>query len=458
MLLCVGHWNSTGSRLSFWSEVMTQGNSSKRNVVITGVGIVSPIGIGRETFCASLSAGKTGIGPIRVAFRGEDVVPGMVGGEIADFDDNTAKELVPKNQRKMLRVMCREIQLGSASAMLAVEDAGLDLSSVDHERLGVDFGANLMFSPPPQLSDACWSCRDDAGHFQFSEWGQTGLSNLEPLWLLKYLPNMPACHIAIFVDARGPSNSVTLDEASGNLALAEAMSVIRRGAADMMIAGTTGTKVHQIKAVHAALWHEVHPRPNDPSGGCRPFDINRRGQVVGEGACSFILEEESHAKARGARILGRLIGGGSSCVADAAGNVDVRQAASNAMRSALRSADLAPADLGHINAHGLGTPDDDLAEAQAIHDVFGDTAAQIPVTGLKGVFGNSAAGCGTLELAGSLLGLAQGFIPATHFCENPDPACNLNVVREQQATGNKTFVNVNFTRLGQASAIVVDCG
>ncbi len=442
---------------SSWFEAMTQGSACDRRVVITGVGIVSPIGVGRQPFCDSLSAERTGIREIQSHFRGDVFLPGMVGGEIPDFDEKTARELVPKNQRKMLRVMCRDIQMGSASAMLAVQDSGLDLDAIDHERLGVDFGANLMFSPPPQLTDACWSCRDDAGVFQFEEWGQTGLSNLEPLWLLKYLPNMPACHIAIFVDARGPSNSVTLDEASGNLALAEAMSVIRRGAADMMIVGTTGTRVHQIKALHAALWHDVEPRPEDPSGGCRPFDVNRRGQVVGEGACTFILEEESHARARGATILGTVLGSGSSCVGDVDRGPDIRRAVSNAMRMALRSAGVAPDELGHINAHGLGSPEDDLAEAQAIHEVFGAHGSQVPVTGLKGVLGNSAASCGTLELAASLLGLSAGYIPATVFCDNPDPECNLNIVQKKRTTSNKTFLNVNFTRVGQASAVVVAC-
>src|SRR5690606_389251 len=162
----------------------------------------------------------------------------------------------------------------------------------------------------------------------------------------RYLPNMPACHIGISNDARGPSNSITLDEASGNLALGEAFRIIVRDRADIMIAGTTGTRLHAVKTIHAALWDELAASDQPPESWCRPFDRDRNGQVVAEGACSFILEEESHAQSRGATILGTVLGAGSSCVIDRAGKPDPRQALTNAMRAALRDAGIEPDQVG----------------------------------------------------------------------------------------------------------------
>ncbi|MGD9855487.1 MAG: beta-ketoacyl synthase [Planctomycetaceae bacterium] len=432
---------------------MSQRHTPGRRVVITGVGVISPIGVGRESFWASLAAGRCGVGPVSHQFHGTAAIPGgFVGAEVADFDEKTARELVPKSQRKSIKVMCRDIQMGTASAMMAVADSSLDMEAVAHDRVGVEFGANLMYSPPTQLNDPCWNCVDENRKFVMAQWAKQGLTKMEPLWLLKYLPNMPACHIAIFVDAHGPSNSVTQNEASGNLALTEALSVIQRGAADVMIAGATGARLHEFKVIHAALWGELGFRPDDPPASCRPFDTERTGEVAGEGACSLILEDEEHARARGANVLGRLSGGGSSCVA---GNR--RQAAVHAMRAALRSADLAPGDIGHINAHGLGSPTLDLEEAQAIHDVFGP-GAEIPVTALKGAMGNTAAAAGTIELAGSLLALQRGVIPPTLHCDTPDPACNLNIVRgEPRSTRLRSVLSLNLTRFGQASAVVVQC-
>jgi 3-oxoacyl-[acyl-carrier-protein] synthase II len=432
---------------------MSQRQTPRRRVAVTGVGVISPIGIGRETFWTNLASGQGGIGPVDQQVQGADaVLGGFVGAEVSNFDDSSAREFFPKSQRKSIKVMCRDIQMGTASAMLAVQDAGLDMASVDHERVGVEFGANLMYSPPMQLNEPCWNCVDEDHTFVFSKWATEGFRRMEPLWLLKYLPNMPACHIAIFVEAYGPSNSVTQNEASGNLALGEALAVIQRGAADVMIGGATGGRLRQFKVIHATLWKQLGFHPGDPAASCRPFDIARTGEVVGEGACSFILESEEHARARGATILGLLTGSGSSCVA-----ANRRQAIANAIRAALRSADLSPSDIGHINAHGLGDPQADLEEARAIHDVFGPLGAEIPVTSLKGAVGNSAAASGTIELAGSVLGLKQGLIPPTLHCDTPDPQCNLNVVRDEpRSTKNRSVLNVSFTRFGQASAVIVE--
>jgi len=314
----------------------------------------------------------------------------------------------------------------------------------------------LMYSPPSVLQDACLSCwNEDRTEFQFDEWGTTGLRKMEPLWLLQYLPNMPACHIGIFYDLRGPSNSQTMDEASGNLVLGEALRIIQRGAADVMLAAATGTRLHPVKTVHSVMWDTVAHAEN-PAEACRPFDKNRSGQVVSEGACSLILEAEEHAQARGADIVGRVLGTGAACVTGKRLQGDLRKALAYAMQKALKQAGLKPEDIGHINASGVGEVIADREEAAAIADVFGEQSKTVPVTSLKSYFGNPGASCGMLEAAGSLYALRQGVIPHTLNYETPDPECPLNVVAgEPMKTENRTFLSIDVTRQGQAAAAII---
>ena len=432
---------------------MTGDNHNSRQVVVTGLGIISPVGIGRDPFWESLAAGKSGIAQVEMFDC--SILPGGVAGEIKEFTDSTARKVFPKAQRKSVKLMCRDIQLGVASASLAIEDAALPLDDIDHSRMGVEFGANLMLTPPDTLKDPNQACLDSEQQFHFEKWGQEGLGDMEPLWLLKYLPNMPACHIGIAADARGPNNSLTLEDASANLAIREASSIIRRGWADIMITGATGARVHPVKAIHTLLWHEFASEAADPLTCVRPFDVNRCGTALGEGSCTLILEEAEHARRRGANVLGTFLGAATTCVCGPDGKPDIRRAVAAAMRNALSSADLEPGDIGHINAHGLGGRLSDLQEARAIHDVFGDAAANVPVVGLKGFWGNSGAGDGALELAASLLALRNGVVPFTLNCDDPDPECGLNVVRgEPLAAGNKVVMNLSFTRVGQASVTI----
>jgi 3-oxoacyl-[acyl-carrier-protein] synthase II len=279
---------------------------------------------------------------------------------------------------------------------------------------------------------------------------------MEPLWLLKYLPNMPACHISIALDARGPSNSITLDEASGNAAVGEGHRIVSRGHADVVVAGTTGARLHPMQSIHAAMWDEIAEEDGPPETWSKPFDKHRTGQVVGEGAGTFVLEEESHARGRGATVYGEVLGFGSACVADRDGTPRPRRALALAMQAALRDAGLTPDDVGHVNAHGLGSRKTDQAEAAAIHDVFGSRGSTVPVTALKSYLGNAGPGCGTQELAASLLALRHGFVPPTLNYRTPDADCLLNVVHgERLATDNPVVLKLNVTRMGQATALVV---
>jgi 3-oxoacyl-[acyl-carrier-protein] synthase II len=431
---------------------MSSENNRSRTIVVTGLGIFSPCGIGPEAFLAALREKRSGVS--HVTGFDASVVSGGVGGEVKDFNDETIKKVYLKDLRKSLKVMSRDIQMGTAAASQALADAGLKPGVIDPERMGVEYGSNLIFSQPVDLQNACWACADPKFHYE--QWGETGFPKMEPLWMLKYLPNMPACHIAIYADARGPSNSLTLDEASANVVTTEAIRILRRGSADVMITGSTGTRLHPIRAMHARLWDALDIDQENPGRSCKPFDKNRKGQAIGEAAGCMILEEETHAQQRGARVYGRILGGGTSCVLSKDGQPDIRLAAVNAIRGALDDARLKPGDIGHINAHGLGSQEADATEALAIHDVFGDLGPKIPVVGIKGFTGNSGAGCGVIEIAASLLSAATGEAPPTLNYEHADPALRLNVTKDFTPVASKKFVKLNFTRAGQASALVIE--
>lgn len=429
-------------------------SESAKRVVITGLGLVSPLGIGVETFEAALQAGKSGIAPISLIPY--SAAPGSIGAEVKDLNDETAKTKWLKGQRKSFKVYSRDIQLGVLAAIIGIEHSGLKVEELNHERIGVEFGSNQMYSPPEVLQGGADACAGENLDFHFDRWGGTGIGAMEPLWLLKYLPNMPSCHISILADARGPSNSLTMNEASGNASIGEAIRIMRRDQADVMITGATGTRTASVKGIHAALQDELANHPGEPpETWSRPFDATRNGQVLGEGAAAILLETEAFATARGATVYGSILGTGSSCVLDKQGRPNFRLAFANATRAAFRDAGVTADDIGHVNAFGLGTVRCDAEEAAAIHDLFGARAEQIPVTAFKSQLGNSGAGSGPLELAASLLGLRAGVVYPTLNYRTPDPACRLNIVHDAPLPiSNKLFLKLSTTDMGQATALI----
>jgi 3-oxoacyl-[acyl-carrier-protein] synthase II len=438
---------------SFGTTFMS--DNSTRDVVITGIGIVSPLGIGRDAFWSSLLEGRSGVKTVELlSFVG---TPDRIGGEISDFNDQTAKKNHLRIVRKSLKVMCREIQLGVAAALQGMEDAGLSSGTVSPERIGVDFGANLMSSPPEVLSGAAKKSKSDKNGdpaFDFDRWGQDGIPGMEPLWLLRYLPNMPGCHIGIALDARGPNNSITHDEASGGLVISEAANIIRRDRADVMITGVTGTRLHVVKACQYRHWDILAEGP--PAERVKPFDANRSGEVLAECACVLILEARSHAEARGATILGTVLGCGSSTVLSRDGTSDEATAVMQASEMALKNAGVNCADVGHINASGSGHPNRDQLEATGLRNLFGAAIDDVPVTAIKSYMGSSGSGAGLTEIAASLLGLRDGIVPKTLNFTTADPNASLNVVHgDHLPVSNKLFLKTSVTRMGQASAVVI---
>ncbi len=435
---------------------------TERRVVITGLGVVTPLGVGVEPFWSALAGRRGAVQKIR-AFP-VDGLPNDLGGEVLDFDDKTMKSLALPRLRKAisksLKYMARDIQLSVAGAQLAMLDAGLVDGGIDPTRIGVDLGAGLISTELDELAPAIDAGYASNGTFDYHAYAREGIGKITPIWLLKYLPNMLACHISILLDCQGPSNTITEAEAASNVAIGEATRIIAKGRADVMITGGADSKIHPLSLIRMSLQEQMSSWKGDPAGACRPFDSDRDGWVPGEGAAILILEEREHALARGARIYGEILGYGSGCDARPAGGLDPDGIGTEiALKAAIRDAGMTPDQVGHVNAHGSATVASDLAEARAIGRIFGPGKGQggVPVTALKGYMGNIVSGCGAVELVGSLLGVNQGLIPPTLNCDTPDPAFGPFdlVTGEPRPTDNPTFINTNLTRNGQAAALLV---
>lgn len=430
----------------------------QRRVVITGMAVISPLGNSKEALWEALSAGRSGVGPLTIFPH--DTLPISVAAEAREFpgeiDDFGPLEKEQKKAiRKGLKVMCRECQMAVAAAQKALHDAGLAPGQFDPGRTGVDFGSDYMLTLPGEFTEGILECLDEGGKFEFSRWAQQGMPKMSPLWLLKYLPNMPASHIAIYNDFRGPNNSLTHREAASNLAVAEAFQTIVRGQADMMLAGATGTRLHPMKTLHVIQQEEVASCDGDPAKASRPFELHRTGMVLGEGAGTVILEELASAQARGATIYAEVLGGASSSACDRNLVAHRDQAMTNAMAAVLRNTGIRPDEIGHLHAHGLSTRTGDVEEARAVRQVFGDRKEPLPVVAAKSYFGNLGAGSGIVELVASVLALGHGrLFPILNYDE-PDPECPIAGVSDPDTDPGRSFVNVNVTPQGQAAAVMV---
>jgi 3-oxoacyl-[acyl-carrier-protein] synthase II len=367
-------------------------------IVITGVGVVSPIGIGIELFWHSLRTGTSGVRPYSI-LQGTEM-PVRFGGEIIDFD---AKQYV--TPRKSLKVMSREIQIAFAAAAMAVENAGITSGLVDPDRLGVVFGSEMPYGPPEELVEVYQHCKVD-GQIDPGLWAEKAMSKNFPLWMLKFLPNMAACHIGISHDARGPNNSITHGDVSSLLAMTEAMHIIRRGHADVMIVGGFGARLNLTQLQYRSDANLSH-REDDPAAASRPFDAARDGMVNGDGAGAFVIERREHAERRGAAVLATIRGVGNSYEARMTSKPATGIAIRRSIMQSLAEAGLESNSIGHVSAYGISTIDEDPLEAQAIRACLGD----VPVTAFKSYFGNLGAGGGAVETAASVLALQHNEVP-----------------------------------------------
>jgi len=420
-------------------------------VVVTGMGVVSPIGIGQDEFYTALMEGRSGVGVIE-AFEQSDL-PMRIGAPVRDFE---AKQYV--KPRKALKIMCEPIKFGCAAALMATEQAGLTgtvnedgstVQSVSPERIGTVLGTETFFADPSEVARVFRSCIVDSD-YQHDRWGEFAMRQIQPLWMLKYLPNMAASHISIAADARGPSNSICQGAASGLLAIIEAASLIKRGVSDVVLAGGTGSQMALTAMLYRGtelLSKNIHA----PRSASRPFDANRDGMVVGEGAGVMVLESKEHAIKRGANIIATFKGWSRLFSDPAASAGEKKEAAiESSLELAIQNAGMSAADIGMVNASASGVIDEDRLEAQAIQAVLGD----VPVTAHKSNFGNLGPGTSVVELIGGLLAIDRGNIPPTINCEDIDPDCPVDIVSQARELTKRSVIKTGFSATGQIASVV----
>ncbi len=416
--------------------------ASVPRVVLSGFGVATPLGIGKEALWDALVAGKSGIVPIK-AFDASSL-PCRIAGEIRDLDP---KNFIEKKERKSLRVMARAIQLAVVAAQICMDDTRLKKGETDPTRFGIEFGSGLIPSELHELGMAAViSCKNGAHDVDLKIWGEQGIPNITPLWMLKYLPNMLACHVSILQDAQGPNNTITESEVAGLLALGEAYRILRRGQADIFLVGGADSKINPLSMVRQAKFAILSKRNETPETAVRPYDLTRDGYVLGEGGGVVVAEVLEHAQKRNAPILAEMVGFGASFDRGCTGRGLAR-----AIRFAMEQANVKPSDIDHVNGVGLGSPVSDAWEAKGIHEVFG---LETPVWGLKSSTGNLGASSTLVELTASVMALHKGILPATRNYFTPDPECPIQVTREPRPVTKPYFVKIGFTDMGQCSAIV----
>ncbi|MFO0964227.1 MAG: beta-ketoacyl-[acyl-carrier-protein] synthase family protein [Gemmataceae bacterium] len=417
--------------------------SNSRRVVFTGIGVLTPIGSDAASFWHSLQAGINGIRAIR-AFDPSGLST-RIAGEIPDFD---AKSYLDKKERKSLRVMARGIQLAVAAAQLALDEGKVDKTKLDPTRFGVEFGAGLLATELQDIGPASQlSANGQPGAVDLKKWGEQSLPAIPPLWMLKYLPNMLACHVSILHNAQGPNNTITESDVAPLLALGEAARILRRDQADFFLVGGAESKINPLSLVRQCLFGHLSRRNDAPEKASRPFDRWRDGFVIGEGAGVLAVEDLEHAQKRGATIYGELLGFGAAFDRGLTGAGLAR-----AIQAALRQAGVTPDDIDHVNAHGLSSIHGDIWEARGLRQLFGERP--VPVFSVKSFIGNLGAGGGLTELAASLLAARNNLLPRPLNYDEPDPACPVKVEREPRPFKKPCFLKISMTEMGQAAAVV----
>lgn len=412
---------------------------------------MTPCGMGWQSYWDAVIAGNSQINYFSSFHL--NGFPARLAGQVPAFDPYAFIK-----QRKLLKVMSREIQLAVAASQLALQDAVLTPDMFDRFRFGVSLGVGLINTDLDDLAPGIRKGLDENGEFQMKKFGQEGIRALFPLWFLKYLPNMPACHISIVHGLQGPNNTITTSSAAAAQAIGEAFQVIQRGDADLMLAGGTDSKLNPQGFSRFHLLGLLSTRNGVPPQQVYcPFDMRSDGVILGEGAGLVVLEERQHALKRGARIYAEITGYGSSSDfnCDPRTSQDAR-GKELAMGRALEDASVDPSDIPFILANGSGIRQDDIQEARAIHAVFGSSVQKLKVTGVKPVTGHLVYGSGGVETAAAVLALSQGVIPPLLNLEKRDPECDLPVVTGKPFPTDARHCLVNaFGFGGQNASLVV---
>jgi 3-oxoacyl-[acyl-carrier-protein] synthase II len=422
-----------------------------RRVVVTGLGVVSPNGIGKDAFWSACVNGISGVGPIR-SFDASGH-PVRVAAEVSDFD---ITHWVPPEHRKSLKIMGRAARFGVAASGMAVKDSGLELKTEDPTRLGVVMGSGLVPIDIPDIAPLVAQAMTPEG-FQPTQLGQKGRDSLFPLWLLKYLPNMLAAHISLIHNAQGPNNTIVTACAAGTQAVGEAFRLIARDDIDLCLAGGADSRIDPLLLLTYRSLGALSQATRPPAEVSRPYDAGRDGFVLGEGAGVLILEELEHARKRGAVIYAEVLGLGSSFDAYAITKPDPEAGgAARSMRWALQEAKIDPSDVDYINAHGTSTRLNDQMETTAVKRVFGEGASALPMSSIKSMIGHLIGAAGAVEAAALALTLNDGVLPPTINYRHRDPLCDLDYVpNTAREIPVKVGLSTSFGFGGQNAALVM---
>ena len=379
----------------------------KRRVVVTGLGIVSPIGCVKEEFWSNLIQGKSGIGPL--THFDASLYESRIAGEVRNFKPH------PFISSKDLRRMERFVQFGVTAAKNAIDESGIDISKEDPYRIGVLVGSGIG------------SLRIiEEEHKVILE---KGPSRVTPFLIPMLIVNMASGHISIMLKVKGPNLCTTTACASGGHAIGEAMRIIQYGDADVMIAGGTESCISALGIAGFCALKALSTRNNEPERASRPFDKERDGFVMSEGCGIVILEELEHAKKRNAKIYGEIVGYGMTGDAYHMTAPDPEaEGPARCMLNALKDANLKPEGISYINAHGTSTSLNDKIETLAIKKTFGNFAKKVPVSSTKSMLGHQLGAAGGVEFVICCLAIERGIIPPTINYENPDPDCDLDYV------------------------------
>ena len=378
-----------------------------RRVVVTGMGVISPLGCSVERYWRGLLDGRSGVGLI--THFDATPYPCRIAAEVRDFDP------LDFIDQKEARRMARFSQMAVAATRIALEDARLQIGPANADRVGVFLGTGIgSFTTIEQ------ECRTLVAK---------GGMRMSPFFIPMMLPNMAAAQVSRLFGAKGYSSTAITACAAGTQAIGEASDVIRRGDAEVMLAGGTEASICELGLAGFCIMRALTSRNEEPARASRPFDANRDGFVPAEGAGVLVLEELGHAIRRGAPIYAEVVGYG--CSSDAFHMVMPEpdgDGAARAMKMAIANAGLTPEDIGYINAHGTSTPLNDATETRAIKRVFGERASRVPISSTKSMIGHLLGAAGAVEAVACIMSLRDGMVHPTINHETPDPECDLDYV------------------------------
>ena len=407
---------------------------NKRRVVITGIGMISPLGIGKDPNWRALLEGRSGVG--KITKFDATAFACRIAGEVKGFNP---EDYIEKKEVKKSDTF---IHYAIAAAQMAIDDAKLDHKAIDGERFGVIIGSGIGGLPLIEEMHA--------------KMLERGPGRISPFFIPGLIVNLASGHISIRFGAKGPSSAPATACATGAHAIGDAYKIIQRDEADIMFAGGSEAVITPLAVGGFAAMRALSTRNDEPERASRPWDLNRDGFVMGEGAGVLLIEEREHALQRGAPIYCEITGYGMSSDAyhitspseDAGGMIRV-------MLRALKDAALKPEQIGYINAHGTSTTVGDRIETMAIKKVFGDYAYKLPVSSTKSMTGHLLGAAGGLETAISALALKEGMLPPTINYETPDPECDLDYVPNKARAAKVTHVASNSFGFGGTNATLI---